>query len=92
MSNPRDPAFLDQTILLQCLARGKGKTICPSDVARVLERQNWQRLLPLIRQQAVALALAGSVMIFRKGKPVNPEDFKGVYRIGLPVDGSLVEE
>ncbi len=22
--------------------------------------------------------------IYRKGKPVDPEDFKGVYRLGLP--------
>jgi hypothetical protein len=30
------------------------------------------------------LALAGRLVIYRKGKPVDPNDFKGVYRLGLP--------
>ena len=28
--------------------------------------------------------LAGRLVIYRKGKPVDPNDFKGVYRLGLP--------
>jgi hypothetical protein len=32
----------------------------------------------------VALAQAGRLTIYRKGKPVDPADFKGVYRLGLP--------
>ena len=37
-----------------------------------------------VRREAVALADEGRVVIYRKGKPVDPHDFKGVYRIGLP--------
>ena len=37
-----------------------------------------------VRRVAVSLAQAGEVAILRKGKPVDPDDFKGVYRIGLP--------
>ena len=37
-----------------------------------------------IRRVAVALAEAGRVVIYRKGKPVDPRSFKGVYRLGLP--------
>ena len=33
---------------------------------------------------AVDLARAGRLVIFRKGKPADPEDFRGVYRLGLP--------
>jgi len=29
------------------------------------------------------LALAGRLIIYRKGKPVDPNDFRGVYRLGL---------
>ena len=40
--------------------------------------------MPQVRRAAVKLALAGRLVIYRKGKPVDPEDFKGVYRLGLP--------
>jgi hypothetical protein len=32
----------------------------------------------------VALARAGRLVVYRKGKPADPNDFRGVYRIGLP--------
>jgi hypothetical protein len=37
-----------------------------------------------VRRAAVKLALDGRLVIYRKGKPVDPADFKGVYRVGLP--------
>ena len=37
-----------------------------------------------IRRVAVALAEQGRVVILRKGKAVDPRDFKGVYRITAP--------
>ena len=36
------------------------------------------------RRSAVKLSLEGRIVIYRKGKPVDPNDFKGVYRLGLP--------
>lgn len=45
---------------------------------------DWHLLLAPIRRAAVGLARDGRVVIYRKGKPVDPSDFKGVYRIGLP--------
>jgi hypothetical protein len=39
-----------------------------------------------IRRVAVALAEQGRVVILRKGKPVDPRDFKGVYRLAAPRD------
>jgi uncharacterized protein DUF3253 len=38
--------------------------------------------MPAVRRTAVALALAGRLAIYRKGKLVDPNDFKGVYRLG----------
>jgi Protein of unknown function (DUF3253) len=32
----------------------------------------------------VKLALDGRLVIYRKGKPADPNDFKGVYRLCLP--------
>ena len=37
-----------------------------------------------IRRAAVALAADGRLIIYRKGKPADPRNFSGVYRIGLP--------
>jgi hypothetical protein len=37
-----------------------------------------------IRRAAVALAQSGRLVIYRKGKPADPLDFRGVYRLGLP--------
>ncbi|OYX13084.1 MAG: hypothetical protein B7Z15_08465 [Rhizobiales bacterium 32-66-8] len=68
-------------------ACGPSKTICPSDAARVLAPgDGWQRVLPVVRRAAVALAQEGRLMIYRKGKPVDPTAFRGVYRLGLPRD------
>ena len=45
---------------------------------------DWHGLLMPIRRAAVALAQAGRLVIYRKGKPADPGDFRGVYRLGLP--------
>ena len=64
--------------------RDAGKTICPSEVARALEPEGWRRLMPQIRASAVGLARSGRLVITRHGKPVDPNAFKGVYRLRLP--------
>ena len=76
-----------ELILSLVATRGTGKTICPSEVARALEKEDarWQALMPRVRRHAVSLAREGEIAIFRKGKPVDPDDFKGVYRLGLPL-------
>jgi hypothetical protein len=64
---------------------GPGKSIGPMDAALALmPKDEWQRALPVVRRVAVRLALEGRLMIYRKGKAVDPADFRGVYRIGLP--------
>jgi hypothetical protein len=32
----------------------------------------------------VALAKQGRIVIYRKGRPADPDEFRGVYRLGLP--------
>ncbi len=68
-------------------ARGPGKTICPSEVARALagdHPDNWGPLMQPVRRVAVRLAHEGRVLITRKGRPVDPDDFRGVYRLSQP--------
>lgn len=78
-----------RTMLDLVTERGPGKTICPSEVARALggpHPDGWGPLMNPIRRAAVALMKEGRVLIRRKGRPVDPDDFRGVYRIGPPIE------
>jgi hypothetical protein len=76
---------VEGTILALLAARPAGKTISPEEVAReVAAGADWHAQLGAVRRAAVRLALDGRLVIYRKGKPVDPADFKGVYRLGLP--------
>ncbi len=77
-----------ETLILALAAqRGPGKSICPSEVARAL-RPDWQALMPVVRQAAARLALAGRIEILRHGKPVDPASFKGVIRLRILQDAA----
>ena len=81
-----DEATLRETILRLAAARGSDKTICPSEVARELrgsDEKAWRLLMKPIRREAVRLADEGAVTIRRKGRAVDPHDFKGIYRIAI---------
>ncbi|MEN0087425.1 MAG: DUF3253 domain-containing protein [Pseudomonadota bacterium] len=87
------PKLLRQTIVELAHKRGANKSICPSEVARHLagrDEKVWRLLMKPVRAHAVALADEGKVTITRKGKPVNPHDFRGVYRIRI--GGTATEE
>ena len=74
-------------LLELAIHRGADKTFCPSEAARLIggpHPDGWGPLMQPIRKEAVALALEGQIVILRKGRPVDPMDFKGVYRISLP--------
>jgi hypothetical protein len=61
-----------------------GKSVSPEEVARAVDPAGWRRELPKVRPVAVGLARAGRLVILRHGKPADPEDFKGVWRMRLP--------
>ena len=71
--------------------RGAGKTICPSEAARSVwsgqDAEGWRGLMPQVRATAVGLARSGRLVITRKGRPADPNSFKGVYRLRLPEGG-----
>jgi hypothetical protein len=82
---PTAPAEIEATILRLVAEAGAGRTISPTDAARALSPEpQWHRLMPAVRRAAVRLAQHGRITIYRKGKPVDPDDFKGVYRLGAP--------
>jgi hypothetical protein len=79
--------MLEQAILTLVGARGPDKTICPSEAARAVggdHPDGWGPLMQPIRKVAVRLAKEGRIVILRKGRIVDPDDFRGVYRLSLP--------
>jgi hypothetical protein len=62
-----------------------GKSVSPEDVARAVDATGWRRELGKVRPVAVGLARAGRLVILRHNKPADPDDFKGVWRMRLPV-------
>ncbi|MBK7894403.1 MAG: DUF3253 domain-containing protein [Anaerolineaceae bacterium] len=66
-----------------CAASWPDETVRPEDIAITLHEVEWQALTKRIRLAVKQLAEAGHVQILRKGKPVPPDDFKGVYRVRL---------
>lgn len=78
---------IQDTILSQLAAVPAGKSIDPMSVAKAIQPERWQRLLGHIRTDAVELAKEGKIVILRHNKPANPEKFRGVYRLRLPMEG-----
>jgi hypothetical protein len=87
-----DSQSLAATVLTLSVAAGPHRTICPTDAAKAYAeaRQEgplgWRSHLQEVRRVAVQLANEGRLVIYRKGKPVDPNDFRGVYRLGAPRD------
>ncbi|MEM7260298.1 MAG: DUF3253 domain-containing protein, partial [Pseudomonadota bacterium] len=64
--------------------RGTGKTICPSEAARLLEPdENWRALMEPVRQVAAALANEQLVEITQRGQVVVLAQVTGPVRIRL---------
>lgn len=86
-----DPAELEAAILDLLARQEPGRTLSPMDVARALggdHPDGWGPLMQPLRRAAVKLMKEGRLVITRKGRPVDPDDFRGVYRLVLPATDS----
>jgi len=84
--NDLDPR---STILRLVDERGPDKTICPSEVARVIGGAEWRDAMPVIHAAAKALAEEGTVELRQSGEPCGTEGIVGPYRIAGADDGAL---
>jgi len=86
MSAPDSPQAIafEESILDVLMRAGTGTLSAPEIAHAIAPEGDWHGLLMPIRRAAVALAQAGRLVIYRKGKPADPSDFRGVYRLGLP--------
>jgi len=76
MSDPIETAILNKIAALE-----PGKSIEPAEVAKELQPEQWQRMLPKVRAIALHLMRQGKLTITKKGKPVDPDNFRGVTRL-----------
>ena len=74
---------LSKTILSLAAARGTDKTICPSEVARMLWPGQWRSRMSEVRSAAFALRDQGKVQISQKGEEVLSDGVKGPIRIRI---------
>ena len=81
---------LEVAMLRLVAERGPDRTACPSEAARAVggdHPDGWGPLMQPARKVAVRLMKEGRLVITRKGRPVDPNDFRGVYRLRLPPEG-----
>ena len=81
MSDPIEAAIFEKLTKL-----GPGKSIEPADVAKALQPEQWQRMLPKVKAAALGLMRQGRLTITKKGKAIDPAHMKGVIRLRLPTE------
>jgi hypothetical protein len=78
----------EEAILETIAAAKPGRTIQPSDAARHMYKgpkpDGWMDKMTAIKHAALYLARNGQISLYRKGKIVDPNHIKGVYRLGVP--------
>lgn len=80
-----------EAVILEILGKlPAGKSASSEEVARAADNENWRKLTGHVRNTARGLARQGRIVITRHGKPADPETFKGVYRLRLPLPGEAV--
>ncbi len=84
MTEQTDQETLEAVILRLVRQRGVGKSICPSEVARVWAPCEWRAAMPAVRAAACALADAGLIVITQKGRVVDGRTARGPIRLTLP--------
>lgn len=74
-----DDRAIRAALLDLAIRRGRGKSLCPSEVARALAA-DWRPLMPEVRRVAAGMSEVEAV---QKGLPVDPQAAKGPIRLRL---------
>ena len=78
---------LEAAILELLRERGRDKTICPSEAAKLVggqaTRRDWEGLMEPARAAARRLVAAGSIVIMQQGRVVDPSTARGPIRLKL---------
>lgn len=68
-------------------ARGAGKTVCPSEVARALSPDDFRPLMAPVRAAAERLVRAREIVVLQKGEPVELRTARGPVRLASASHG-----
>lgn len=79
-----DDEELERRIMEMLDARARTSSLCPSDVARGKDPDDWRPLMEPVRRAARRLVDRGQVQITQHGSVVDPSTAKGPIRIRLP--------
>jgi Protein of unknown function (DUF3253) len=74
---------LESAIMELLSRRGAGKTICPSEAARLVDPVGWEELMDKARAAAGRLVDQGEIVITQRGKIVDPAQVKGPIRLKI---------
>ena len=85
-SGSSDDDRIEATLWSLLDRRAATSTICPSDVARALYRDEdaWRAAMPRVRRVAASLARVGRLRVTRGGIEVDAETAGGPIRLGRP--------
>ena len=81
-SRSKDLSGFENQILELLKKRGRGLTICPSEVLPMEEKKDKLKMEE-VRQAARRLVHKGQLEITQKGQVVDPSEFKGAIRLRL---------
>lgn len=91
-ASPPTDSQISSIILALTTRRGPCRTICPSEVPRVLCPSNWRACMPRVRAVAIRLAKEGLIDITQRGQVVTVEkegDIRGPIRLRIISDGNV---
>ena len=74
----RDEVVFDT--IMRMTAEKPDSNVRPEDIAIELYPEDWQSIIKRVRLSAKQLATEGYIHILRKGKPVDPDEAKGLLR------------
>ena len=74
---------IDAALRALLRSREPGRSICPSDIARIVGGTTWRLLLPVVRDRAVQMAEDAELEIVRRGRVVKTNATEGVLRYRL---------
>jgi hypothetical protein len=79
----QERSYIVKTIISVANHRGREKSTCPSEIARMLFPDDWRNHMKDVVDAAIDLHNEGKVLITQKGKPVDVNHIKGPVRIKI---------
>jgi hypothetical protein len=68
---------------MKLLEQRQPRTVCPSEVARLINAEGWRKWMPEVRAAAQRLSKRGRLDVMQKGKKVDPTGARGPIRLRL---------